>query len=65
MTPGPARYVKLPGGAPGSPPRAPYVLRVSDTGLSGLWSQSRRPAVADWLEQVRKGATPLAGTLSA
>jgi glutathione S-transferase len=33
---------------------APYVLRVSDTGLSGLWSDGRRPAVADWLERVRK-----------
>jgi len=33
---------------------APYVLRVSDTGLSGLWSEGRRPAVADWLERVQK-----------
>ncbi len=33
---------------------APYVLRVSDTGLSGLWSEGRRPAVADWLERLRK-----------
>jgi glutathione S-transferase len=33
---------------------APYVLRVSDTGLSGLWSEGRRPAVADWFERVRK-----------
>jgi hypothetical protein len=29
-------------------------LRVSDTGLSGLWSEGRRPAVAEWLERVRK-----------
>jgi len=33
---------------------APYVLRVSDTGLSGLWSEGRRPAVADWFERLRK-----------
>jgi glutathione S-transferase len=33
---------------------APYVLRVSDTGLSGLFGEGRRPAVADWLERVRK-----------
>ena len=33
---------------------APYVLRVSDTGLSGLWSQGRRPGVEDWLDRVRK-----------
>jgi glutathione S-transferase len=33
---------------------APYVLRVSDTGLGGLWSEGRRPAVADWLERLRK-----------
>ena len=33
---------------------APYVLRASDTGLSGLWSEGRRPAVAEWLERLRK-----------
>ena len=36
---------------------APYVLRVSDTGLSGFWGEGRRPAVANWLERVRKRAS--------
>lgn len=33
---------------------APYVLRVSDTGLGALWSDGRRPAVAAWLERLCK-----------
>ena len=33
---------------------APYVLRVSDTGFGALWSEGRRPAVADWFERLRK-----------
>jgi ganglioside-induced differentiation-associated protein 1 len=33
---------------------APYVLRLSDTGLSGLWSEGRRPRVGDWFERLRQ-----------